>query len=338
LLLEPQRTNLLTFSEQFNNAAWAPTRSTITANTSISPDGTQNAETFTDSTFTNSNSFIDRAVSVTTGQAYTYSVFVKAGTAPHIFIGIYDNPSSYYAIISASSGQITFATSGATASVVSYGNGWYRVSITRTVGTVTVYPFIGVCQLSNSITYNGTGAYTARMWGAQLEAGSYATSYVKTEAAAVTRVADAASKTGISSLIGQTEGTLFAEINWVNNSVDSVFATLSDGTTNNRIHFGNAATGTWYLYSEAGAATQVNITTPTPVNGKYKIAVAYKLNDYAFYINGVQIGVDNSATVPATSQINVGGFITAGLEQSVNQALVFKTRLTNAQLAELTTL
>jgi len=338
LLLEPQRTNLALYSEQLNNANWTNIDSTISANTTatLDPAGYYGADKIVENSATSGHS-VYQAISVTNGATYTLSVFAKAAERTKVWLDLFGGSNA--GVFDLSTGTVVAVSSGASAVITQYANGWYKCAVTAVAPDPTLYINVGpTTGNTTNNQYAGNGTSGIYIWGAQLEAGAYATSYIPTLGASVTRVADIATKTGITSLIGQTEGTLFAEINWVNNSVDSVFATLSDGTTNNRIHFGNAATGSWYLYSEAGAATQVNITTPTPVNGKYKIAVAYKLNDYAFYINGVQIAVDNSATVPATSQINVGGFITAGLEQSVNQALVFKTRLTNAQLAELTTL
>ena len=316
ILVEPQRTNLVTYSSSFDNAVWTPAgygtgTATRTANYGIAPDGTMTADRIQLSQGNLAAEFYQR-IQVGAG-TYTLSFWAKS---------LSGTPTLYTAYNMGYENEITFTTE------------WVRYEY-----TMTTTDFAGL----DLITWNNlpTTSLTADLlvWGAQLEAGSFATSYIPTTSASVTRNADVISKTGISSLIGQTEGTLFAEIDWVNNGNDVVFATLSDGTTNNRIHFGYAhSSNFWYLYVESGGASQVNITYSAPTNGKYRLAVGYKLNDYAFYVNGVQIGTDTSATVPSTSQLNVGGFITTGLECSNRAAALWKTRLTNTQLAQLTTI
>ena len=341
LNLEPQRTNLATYSESFNNAAWQKIRSTITANAATAPDGTLSADTFTDTTFSSSNSTIDTPINATLSQAYTHSIFVKAGTAPFVYLGLYDN-APYFCTLNTLTGQIAFTSAGATSSVVSYGNGWYRISITITVAAVIIYPFFGVCQFFNTINYSGTGAYTAQFWGAQVEAGSYPTSYVKTEAAAVTRVADAASKTGISSLIGQTEGTLFVEIDFNGTGFgteNDFFIYVGNGSNTNSIYIDYYNDLFRFVVFTGGSLTAYFDTSTT--NGTHKIALAYKSGSYAAYKNGVQIGVDAAVANPPTCSIfslkgGASGF--GSITNNTKQALLFKTRLTNAQLAELTTL
>jgi hypothetical protein len=151
-------------------------------------------------------------------------------------------------------------------------------------------------------------------------------------------VADAASKTGISSLIGQTEGTLFAEFNARSLSeTRRVLYTYADG--NNFIMLTLQSTNDLRFLVFAGGAIQANFTTPI-VNGNVKMAGAYKANDFVFYVNGVQIGTDTSGTVPATSSVYVGYDVggTLQLADGISQALLFKTRLTNAQMQELTSL
>jgi hypothetical protein len=332
---------LATYSESFNNAAWQKINSTITANAATAPDGTLSADTFTDTTFTNNVSAIDTPIGATVSQAYTHSIFVKAGTAPFIYIGLYDI-AGYSCILNASTGQIAFTTSGATSSVVSYGNGWYRLSITLTVASVIIYPYFGVCQFSNTNIYSGTGAYTAQFWGAQVEAGSYATSYIPTTSAAVTRVADAASKTGISSLIGQTEGTMFVEIDFNGTGFgteNDFFIYVGNGSNTNSIYIDYYNNLFRFVVFTGGSLTAYFDTATT--NGTQKIALAYKSGSYAAYKNGVQIGVDAAAANPPTCSIfslkgGASGF--GSITNNTKQALLFKTRLTNAQLAELTAL
>jgi hypothetical protein len=189
-------------------------------------------------------------------------------------------------------------------------------------------------------TYAGNASSGVYLWGFQFEAGTYATSYIPTLGASVTRVAEVASKTGITSLIGQTEGTLFLDFEGgPNDSIDYVYG-INDGTTNNRIIIYRSSSNNIITQVRVGGGSQALIQTATVTpNTRHKCAVAYKLNDVAFYVNGVQIGLDTSATIPTCSALatNDGGGASL-FGRSINQALLFKTRLTNSQLQELTSL
>jgi len=333
LLLEPQRTNLLTYSEQFDNAAWTKNNLTVTANDTISPDGYATADRITETT---ANGLHDVTQLFTASLNDVISIFAKKDTTRR-YVYILTGGGTVLGVYDLELGTVTREVSGV-AKIEPAPNGYYRCSLSVSLVGLQFVRF-GTSLDGTEVSFVGQAGEGILLWGAQVEAGAYHTSYIPTLGSSVTRLADAASKTGISSLIGQTQGTLYAEFDWVNKFADSVFLTLSDGTTNNRIHFGYAeGMNSFYLYSEAIGVTQVNINTAVPLNGKIKIASAYKLNDYAFYINGSLIAVDSSATVPATSQINVGGFITSGLEQSINTAAIYTTRLTNAELASLTSL
>jgi hypothetical protein len=178
-------------------------------------------------------------------------------------------------------------------------------------------------------------------WGAQIEAGAYATSYIPTTSAAVTRVADAASKTGISSLIGQTEGTLYAEFNKTHSADESVLMIIAKASDFlayriQMVTINNAV----YLYAidnNVLLAQSSNITIP---NGTNKIAVSYGANGYKFYVNGAQQFSNATTTAPTCDAFRIGSFDggIAPMSDSIAQAILFKTQLTNAQLSELTTL
>jgi hypothetical protein len=116
-----------------------------------------------------------------------------------------------------------------------------------------------------------------------------------------------------------------------------MYVTISDNTANNRIHIGFDNASNWlYCNIRSGGAAQGLIIQSSPSAGIKKIAVGYKLNDYVLYINGVQIGVDSSALVPACNRLNVGGYFTAGYEYPIKSAKLYNTRLSNSELAALT--
>ena len=209
-------------------------------------------------------------------------------------------------------------------------NGWKRIWFeTVTSGEATNY-----IQIYPD-TDNGTGSVYA--WGMQAEEGSYVTSYIPCYGTSNSRLAESCRKTSATALIGQTEGTMFAEIEWDGIDTDRMWLSLSDGTSSNRMHMGyDESNNRFYFNLRSGNAQQALIVLNNPTVGSYKIAGAYKENDVTLYINGTQIGSDSSTLVAATSQIDVGGYFSAGFEYPVKRALLFPTRLSNADLATLT--
>ena len=178
---------------------------------------------------------------------------------------------------------------------------------------------------------------------AQLEAGSNATSYIPTVAGTVTRVADVISKTGVSSLIGQTEGTLYAEFNnTLMTYAGSGYLIRIFADANNEVWIRKE--GSLNTYTARWRANSTNVYTQSTIsvlNGNNKIAIAYKSGDSAVYLNGTQIGTSagTGAFFVAPSQIAIGSSSTIEFfNDRIELATLFQTRLTNAQLATLTTL
>jgi hypothetical protein len=190
---------------------------------------------------------------------------------------------------------------------------------------------------------DATGNFDA--WGAQVEQGTYATSYIPTTSASVTRNADDISKTGISSLIGQTEGTLFLDFEKTNNDnvgLGGYFRIdLNDGTTNNRILFGFDLNNINATVISGGTVNVSISTTGVQTQTRIKAAFSYKANDFVLYVNGVQIGTDTSGAVPsnmANFQWGVNQSTSTQTSGIINAQSFWKTRLTNEQLAQLTTI
>jgi hypothetical protein len=209
----------------------------------------------------------------------------------------------------------------------------YRVSISRVADSTNTQ--FGV------IKYTTQSAKGFRITGIQLEAGATATSYIPTVASTVTRVDETVSKTGISSLIGQTEGTVFMEVNLRKSSITGFLIQLSDGTNKNRVQI-------YFLNSLFWEVTGNNLLG---INGSFnfvdnsliKIAFGYKNGDSIFYINGVEatsLG-KMSANVPLSlNRIDFAKNHTNNfpINCNINKSLLFKTRLSNVELATLTTL
>jgi hypothetical protein len=315
LLLEPQRTNVATYSEQLDNAAWG-NAAAVTANSVVSPDGYTNADTVT--------GILSQLVSYTSGTAYTFSVFAKKNSGSTLTLR------ADATAIQTCTFNLDTIVAGAGGTMTNYGNGWYRCAFTFTANATAT----GVVYIVPP-----TSVY---LYGCQHELGAYATSYIPTLGASVTRVADFTAKTGVSSLIGQTEGTLFVDFT-INGLADyGTPISVNDGSIGNYIWLTIFANGTLRAELYNGAA-QASITFFGPVVvGRYKMAFGYKTNDFVLYVNGALVGTDlTGTTFSGTTLSRVDTNLTNGslyslASESINQALLFKTRLTNSQLAELT--
>jgi hypothetical protein len=343
LLLEPQRTNLVTFSEDFSDVAWLKPNSAITPNTITAPNGTLTADTLSaDGTF--NAHLLAQTGSATSGVTYTHSVYAKKGTNNFIQIagtgGIY-TAGNVFANFDLNNGVLGTIGAGSTATITSVGNGWYRCTMTATATATNSGSFLLLCLPSsatsgraepNSLTTN------VFIWGAQLEVGAYATSYIPTTTAAVTRVADSASKTGVSSLIGQTEGTIFAEVNISRLLGATARSILLIGSSNNRVEllFTGLSANRLRFLVRTSAVTRFEALLDYSTLGNLKLAIGYKSADTVAFINGVQVTstTNNAFTLATLSEIYLG----ETLQDSVNQAALFTRRLTNAELAAITTL
>jgi hypothetical protein len=316
LLLEPQRTNLYNYSEQLNQ--WSSTNpANLTANYAVSPDGYQNADRV---------QFVSGMLIYVSGTGSagenTLSVYAKATNGTSAKFRFFANGATLFSSDQTATGE------------------WQRFTFTYTYSAETA----GLARPTTSVD-------DVIFYGFQHEIGAYATSYIPTLGAAVTRLADSASKTGISSLIGQTEGTLFVEFfyNEENKSFPSsdksVMRVESGGGYSNEIaiiYYGDVGATygrTIQCTITNGGTTQANLKTPqTMVSGYYKVAVAYKANDFAMAVNGVIVATDNSGSVPTCANFILNESTRVQSDINPKQALLFKTRLTNAKLAELTTL
>jgi hypothetical protein len=334
ILVEPQRTNLVLRSQEFENGYWNKANATITPNAVASPDGTTTADKFIEDS-TNNVHVISFPSSTTPSGTNTLTLYAKQGERNWICLYLFDSvDGSIFAWFNVANGTIGTVNSGLTAKIEPFENGFYKCSITRTQSNVGNGGFI-LSNSDNSLSYTGNGTSGLFIWGAQLEAGSYATSYIPTTTASVTRNADVISKTGISSLIGQTEGTVYWEAsNLFTSGTRSIALLYTSGSSFYQI----------YLNSSNQVRADVNgsfIFAGGTIlgNTNYKIAFAYKSGNYALYINGVQIATSTSTTMPSSLNDLYLANSTGGEQSGAYKvSALWKTRLTNTQLAQLTTI
>ena len=361
ILVEGQRTNLALYSEQFDNAAWTKTATTISANTTTSPDGTTNADKLVEETTTNVHRIIEFAGGSGVN-TYSYSIFAKNFSGNRylqLWVGNAIN-GAIYSRFDLQNGTVTQDTtlsgtgySVGVSSIQNFGNGWYRCTIvgtkTNTTGTNTIS--VRLSQISTGVEsdiYLGDGTSGVYLWGAQLEAGSYATSYIPTVASSVTRNADVISKTGISSLIGQTEGTIFVEVQITDGKINTSSDDLriielasSNGLTAINLQLQDTNVLRFVRVSSTQSANTVIADSALTTGGTFKMAAAYKNSDLAFYINGEQIGTSSETfTLESVTDMFIGASKTNSLQigDSIKQVVLFKERLSNTELATLTTI
>jgi hypothetical protein len=347
ILLEPQRTNIILRSEEFNNVSWIKLTTTITADSTTSPSGLVNADTFTGNG-TSSQKFLFQNASVTSATTYTLSVYAKKNT--NNFIQISGENTSFglnvWANFNLDTGVVGSVGSATTARIENVGNGWYRCSITGSA-TSTSVGAVFVMLLVNSATSmryeTNTLSTSVFLWGAQLEAGAYATSYIPTTSASVTRNADQVLNTSASSLIGQTQGTIFLDFTLLPNNANAAYLfSVSDGSSNNLIRteiFVVSPTDSRFRtgITTLGASQMDTLINITQLNNK--MAISYKLNEVKIFLNGVLVATDTSATIPATSGVYLGNRNNLGnyIGSYYKSFMLFPTALTDTQCIALTT-
>jgi hypothetical protein len=332
-LLEPQRTNACPFSEQLDDAAWIKEEATITPNNISAPDGTISADLILDNAVSGEH-LVYQGISTSAG-IHTWSVFAKAQNLNFLIISAFSG-SHNRTWFNLSNGTIGTNAAGSTATITNYGNGWYRCSVSRNYTSGTFF-FVAQTAPSDGVfsyTGSGNGLY---LWGAQVEAGSYVSSYIPTLGASVTRLADVASKTGISSLIGQTEGVLYFDIDFKNVPIFDSYFYIQDAGGNNYVGLRLVA-GTIRLEAVVADTLQASINFAVNETGRKKIAMAYQENNYALYVNGNLVGTDTSALVGAMSVIDLATALPSSNSIGINSAALYTTRLSNAELATLTAL
>jgi hypothetical protein len=350
LLVEPQAQNIMAQSETLSvSGNWSRTNVLVSGGVIASPDGLASG-TLIVATSGSAEHKISRgtATAVASGAVVTTSCFFKAhGTnnfAQLVIGGFTFSPALPYANFSLSgNGAITTGTYSS-AFIENYGNGWYRCGFTVTAaasGTPSsfIVPIIASgTTRDGTFAGNGNGVYA---WGFQVETGSVATSYIPTTTAAVTRNADVINVSGaVSGCIGQSEGTFYVEFQASPSGASSAWFNLSDGTANNWIFIGKES-GNARVYLRANNVVLFSNTSVALTGGVVKAAVAYKTGDFCAFVNGNSVVSGTTAFTFSSSlnRLQTGAEVAQATNETIRIRAValYTTRLTNAQLAALTT-
>ena len=339
ILAEPQRTNLITYSEDYTSG-WIPYQASVNTNEVISPDGSLNADKIIENT-ANSTHFVAPIVNnIPSSGTATLSVFAKKGENNWIKLVQYTN----YVNFDLNNGVVG-NSSAISSSIINYGNGWYKCIMNFNIGGsgANVDFKLGENNTSNwDDIYTGDGTSGVYIYGAQLEVGSYATSYIPTSGSTVTRNQDIFTRDGIGSLINSTEGVLFVEIAALTSLVPlNNWLTITDGTASNQVAIGFETNAKTTVRVDVGGVLQAYITVSGDYSQNRKLAFKWKENDFALWIDGVEVGVDTSGATLSSGTLNslqfnwgAGGNYT---NAKVKQLQVYDTSLSDTQLAALTT-
>ena len=345
ILIEEQRTNLLTYSSDFANAAWAKSASlSVTPNSTYSPDGGMATTKVVPPTSSAAHRLAkglttvagSHVVSVTARQA-GYSVLrveVVTGGAPGaVHVSLVDGSYAYYG-----QGVMTGVW------VSSTPGGFYRVSVAFTASAASTSLYVyALPSMGSGNTFTGDGTSGIYIWGAQLEVGSFPTSYIPTESSQVTRAADVCSVNTLSPWYNASEGTLFVEVVVAGSIADgstTPLVSLDGGGTSDVYYLGRTATRYPKFNSRKAGVQDSDLVyvAQIPNNVAFKMAAAIRTNDCATSVDGGAPQTDTSVLIPAVTSMKLGNFVFgARLSGHLKAVRYYPRRLSNADLQTLTT-
>jgi hypothetical protein len=337
LLIEESRTNTFQYTIAFTTGYWSFGGVTGVVG-QTSPDGTGNGTKLEEDATTGNHQINRATITLSATTAYTISIFLKAAER------------TKFAVVTTSDGIATqrstvdlTAQTNSNGTITNFGNGWFRVTQTFTTvtGTNTQVRF-RLVDASGSESYAGTLGDGLYIWGAQLEAGAFATSYIPTTTAALTRNADVATMTGtnFSDWYNATEGTFSATLQSLSNSAASggrAFCVNDNTAASSYILVWVTSASQMRSRLFTGGATQYQFSFTNDPSAENTITTAYKVNNFAGANNGGTVSTDASGTLasPAPTQLVLTGDGTGTTEQykgHLKQLLYWPQRLTNAEV------
>jgi hypothetical protein len=346
LLVEEARTNLVLRSEELDNASWTRTGATVSTNTVVAPDGTTTADTLIETTSTGNHNTL-QSITAAISTVYTFSVFAKAASGtrtvrllvPTVVFGTAG--SCVFNLQTGTAGSLSGAITAA--NITAFPDGWYRCAIVTSASTAGVVGNFTIGLIGTGASYTGDGTSGVYLWGAQLEAGAFPTSYIPTTTATATRAADVASITGsnFSSWYNQTEGTVFVDASGVNNINVSTraYVEIRDASSSERILLGYGTTSNnRFLVGVSGGATAADITVASLPTAK--ATGAYKVNSFQLASNNILGTEDVVGLVPTVTQLQIGSqdgsTANTFINGTIKRLTYWPTRLANTTLQQIT--
>ena len=326
LLIEESRSNIIIYSEDFSVANWSKTRASVTANATTAPDNAVTADKLVEDTTASNNHGIGQFVNAPAANStVTATIYIKAAGRNFAQIRLMDNAANvnggqnqYNIAVNLSDGSVGTTYSAGSPINPSYtvtnaGNGWWRCSLTLTkkgdaVRTdLTIYPWTSNNAVSNP-AYTGDGTSGLYIWGAQLEAGAFATSYIPTTTAALTRNADVATMTGTNFSDWWQAGKGGAQVQAIPSTVSGIrpLVQYDDGTANEIIALRGNTTNP-ELYVVDGGTPQAQLDAGTiAANTAYSLTGWWQTNDCKARKDSGAVVTDDTATIPTVTQARLG--------------------------------
>ena len=344
-ILEPARTNLVTYSEDFSNPNWIKAGTSVVSDAAISPDGSLNASKLVED-IANSQHYLQRQGLAVTANKYSYSLFAKKGGRNKIrlFLSNYFT-SGTNAIFDLENGTVVSTGTEATATITLMTDGFYKCTITSVSNAIAgsnAFCEVFLVNDSDANTYTGDGTSGVYIYGAQVEQGSYPTSYIPTTTTVVTRSAETATGAGDATTFSDSEGVLMFEGSALANDGTFRILSLSNGGTSNEIKIQLSSVDNTIGYGVVvGGFPQIDrfyTTNSTLLNNK--IAAKYKENDFSLFVNGFEVIVDTNGSVFSQGTLSELSFErgnnTSPFYSSTKQLQYYNSALTDSELEKLT--
>ena len=299
LLLEPQSSNDLQRSQEFDDNYWTKYQTSVLSNSSISPDGGLNADRLIEDN-SNSTHQLGKAISYTIGTTYTVSIFAKSSDRNLEVSAGNTNTFPVKAVFDLKNGIVLSETFGS-AAIQKFNNGWYRCVITASaLATSTTNINFGLAN-GSTLSYNGNGVSFIELFGAMREQGSYATSYIPTQGASQTRVQETASGSGNSGVFNDSQGVLFANVKLNKDDGSGKVISLNDNTSSNNrmmLLFSNGVSNRISArFDSSGSDITLN-ADGYDLTLNHKVVLKYKANDIAIWVDGFEVNTGNSFSAP----------------------------------------
>ena len=347
LLVEPQRTNLALRSEYLTDVTWAKVNTSVTANTTTSPDGTTNADTLIADGTSNQHYIAQATVgNLISGSTYSYTIYAKKNTNDFIQLWIPGTFGGMFANFDLNSGVVGTLgnTSGTspTSAIQSAGNGWYRCNMTFvSTSTGASGMLIAITSNANSARAESNSLSTSVfLWGGQLEVGTYPTTYIPTTSTTVTRIGDTFSRSNIytDGVITSGGGTWLVELlNNVSVTRDSSDVGLFIGSSSNGVTGDCLAIRSnvpaRLAITKRLAGTQTGLYTTTTDTAK--IAIKWDGTNADVFVNGTKVV---SATAFAATNMEFFRGLGADVTKYIAQNKFYNQPLSDAECISLTTL
>jgi hypothetical protein len=329
LLIEEARTNLRSYSEEFNNIVWVTSNASVSANFVgiTSPSGTQTADKLILNNGSSAGNIVSSLVLIS-GTTYTYSCYAKAGERNVVRLRIIGIAGWASAAVNLSTGAVV--SNVGTVVVSDAGGGWYRIAVTATcdlTGTNAVYVYD-----QTGTTGNGSNGFY--IWGAQVEAGSFSTSFIPTVASQVTRTADVATmtSTNFSDWYSAGAGGVVARVLPSTVSGTRPALQFDDATANEVITLRGSTTNPELVIVDGGAP-QAQIDAGTiAANTAYNLGAAWNTDNCAAAVNGGAAATDTAATIPTVTQARLGSDGTNYLNGQLQTVRYWPQRIINAEV------